>query len=173
MTTTLLVDGSLGQVAPGAVTLANAGELGIASAIPNLTSQIAALASFVPAPISFAQQLATAEQTVSGIQAAIATGLPIPSLDDQLALVAAQLAALQAAMQLVQLQVDAINLIASGFSVGGLVAYGFDGATAAFGTELDGAVAAHGSPTGATKAVVVFATTPAALDALSLILVVP
>lgn len=170
MTTAYLGGLDVGAACPGAVACASAGVAGINGAVPDLEARILALQGFVPTPTTLADLLANAQATVQGILNAIAAGVQIPDISAQFAIVAEQLAVLQLQLDLVNQQLGIILALQPYFSVGGLHAYTFDGSTGNLGTELDAAIATEGAPSGATKALLICATTPEAWDALSAIL---
>lgn len=85
---------TVGAAIPGAMAA-------IDLAIPSLQSQIDALLRYSPGALSYAAMLAAAEQMVLDLKAAIAAGLQPPSIDAQIAAVLAQLATLQARLQLI------------------------------------------------------------------------
>lgn len=127
---------SVGGTIPGASAGISAGISGVTAALDNLLAQLAALAAFVPAPISFAQQLALAQSMVVSVNAAIAAGLPVPNLAAQIAIIAAQVAALTAQIAGIQANLAVMTALSSPLAAAGVHAWAYDGATNQFGSEL-------------------------------------
>ncbi len=156
---------TLGECAPGALAIQTAGLTGISLALPDLLARLAALQAFVPQPISFAVMLSLAEQTLQGVQLAIAAGLPVPDISAQMAIVAAIIAALEQALALIQQQVAIIESFNAHFATGGIQALRHSGAANTLGTELGGVVVDAAS----SNSLILIARSPeaeAALDAL-------
>jgi len=160
---------SIGDAVPAAATVSAAGVSGINGALPDLTARLLALASFSPAPVNFALQLALAQSTVASIQSAIALGLPAPSIAAQIAEVAAQVAALEAVLASVEANLATVVDVQAQLSVAGLHSYVYTGDVgdlgAEFTTELAGGLPG-GAPTAAASAVLLITTSPAAWAAM-------
>lgn len=155
---------SVGGAAPGADIAVTAGIAGINAGLTNLLDQLAALTAYVPQPIDFAAQLSVAQQTVAGISAAIALGITPPTLDTQIAVIAAQIAALQATVDSINAQLSILTDLQGPLAAAGVFGYAYDGAVNAFGGELGSALAGGiggGAPTDHANAVVYITTIPA------------
>jgi hypothetical protein len=173
MTIAYLGSLSVGTAVPGASAAITAGLSGINTALPLLADQLAALQAFIPAPISFAAQLALAQNMVLSINAAITAGLPVPDLAAQIAIILAQIAALIAQLASIQAQVDILTALQSPLAAAGVHGYAFDGQTNQLGSELGGELASGvpgGSGTDHANALVLVTTIGATWDAMGLIL---
>lgn len=133
---TVLGSMSLAVALPGADAAAAAGISGINGALPDILSRIAALGAFAPAPISFAADLATANGMIASINASIAAGITPPDLAAQIAIVAAQVAALLATATAVNASLALVVNFASLLTAAGVAGFAFDGAQNVLGSEL-------------------------------------
>lgn len=157
---------TVGQAIPGVELAVSAGIAGVNGALPDITSRAAALAAFQPTPVSFAASLAVGQAAVASVQASIAAGLPVPSIDAQIALVGAQVAALRAQIAAVQVQLDQLVALQSPLLREGVTAWAYEGAGTSLGDELGTAVTvAHG--TAQVRALLLVTTTPETWAALS------
>lgn len=153
MTLTALGTLTIGGSIPGAAAGIAAGIAGINAALPDILARIAALQAFAPAPVSFTAQLSLAQGIVANIQQAITLGLPVPDISAQIALVAALVADIEAVASGVNANLTLLASLQSLLLGGAIVAYAYDGATSAMGTELATATSAgFGGGTGATHA---------------------
>lgn len=141
-----------------------------ADLIVNLQSQLAAQQGLVlalqtnPGKFTMAGSLAFAQELLTSVQAQIALGVELPSIQVQLNLALAVVAQLQIA-------IDA--LLAVEFGTAGVHAYAFDGATSQLGAELGAATSGGfpgGQPTDHANAIVLATSVPAAWAALSKLL---
>jgi hypothetical protein len=166
---TYLGELSIGDALPGANGVAVAGATGINSALPDILARIAALQAFVPLPTSFVEQLATAESIVASVQAGIELGLPVPSLDAQIAQMAALVASLLAQVEAINAQLTLVASFRALLGEAGIHAIAFAGLVGSFGGDVDGALASVGAlvPGESANAVVLLTTSPAAWSALS------
>jgi hypothetical protein len=170
MTATYIGSLSLGVAVPGAEAAAVAGIAGINGALPDIEARIAALEAFAPLPVDFGAQLLLAQQTVISIQSALTLGLPVPSIDDQIALVAAQLAALLATANAVHAQLSIVTGIKSLLEASGAFAYSVTNTVGGVGSDLSSVLAGGvpgGSPGDACHALLLLAVSPATWDAMS------
>lgn len=133
---------SIGDTIPGAVAVGVAGAAGINAALPNITAQLEALAAFSPGAVDFAAQLTLALQTVASIQAGITAGLTPPSISAQIAIIGAQIAALEAAALSINAQLTIITDFQALLSAAGIFAYAYDGDVQDLGDELDAEIGA-------------------------------
>lgn len=158
---TLIVLGGMttGVALPGAALAVTAGIAGIDGAVPDIAARIAALADFAPAEISLTAELALAQQTITAIQATIASGLPIPSISAQIDIAAAQLAVLQAKLEVINTQRAALVSLQGSLDVGGIAGYVYEGPLSSLGDELDAEVG--GIPLGVHAVVLVATNAPA------------
>ena len=119
---------------PGVVTALGVGLAG-------LESQLAALANWKPSvSISFAAQIELCQQIIASLQAALALGIQPPTIEVQINIMVAVVAALKAS---IQLMLDFQTLLASG----GVFAYAWDGPVTAMGAAIT-AQLAGGFPDG-------------------------
>jgi len=168
MTATYLGSLSIGGALPGGVAVGAAGATGINAALPTLLDQLAALAGFVPSPVSFTAQIAGLNAMITGLQASITLGLVPPSVDLQLAELAAMLAALQAQVASIELQLAIITDFAGLLAAAGVHAVAFEGVVGALGAEVAGVLAALPiSQLDPAHAVVLATTVPATWAAMS------
>lgn len=133
---------SIGDTIPGAAAVGVAGAAGINAALPNITAQLEALAAFSPGAVDFVAQLALANSIVASVQAGITAGLTPPSLSVQVALIGAQIAALEAAALSINAQLSIILDFQALLSAAGIFAYAYDGDVADLGDELDAEIGA-------------------------------
>lgn len=164
MTITYLGGLTVGGAVPGADLAVTAGIAGINAGLANLFDQLSALAAYTPTPIDFAAQIGVAQDIVSGLTAAISAGITPPSLGDQLALIAAQVATLTATIDGIEVNLDLLTGLQAPLATAGVHAYAFDGDTDSFGAELDGELAGGvpgGSPSDHANAVAIITTIPA------------
>ncbi len=131
---------SLAVALPGANAAAIAGAAGINAALPDIASRIAALAAFAPQPISFLANIVVAQGIITSLQAAIAGGISPPSISAQIALVAAQLAALELTAVGINASLTIVTDFISALAAAGIDVYAFDGARNVLGSELAAAV---------------------------------
>lgn len=160
---------SVGGAAPGADIAVTAGIAGINAGLTNLLDQLAALTAYTPLPIDFTAQLSVAQDIVTGLGLAISLGLTPPSLDAQLALITAQLAALQLVVDGINAQLSILLGLQAPLAAAGLFGYAYDGAVNALGGELGSALSGGlggGAPTDHANAVVYITSVPAAWDAM-------
>jgi hypothetical protein len=170
MTVTYVGSLSIGDLVPGAAAAAVAGAAGINAALPDIQARIAALASFSPAPVDFAAQLALAQQMVASITASISLGLPVPSIAAQIAIVAAQIAALEASVLAINANLTIVTDFQDLLTAAGIHVYAFDGQVQDLGNELDTELSGGvpgGSPTDASNALVMVTTVSATWTAIS------
>lgn len=157
---------TIGVAVPAAAT-ANAGLLVVGNiAAPNVSAQIAALATFTPSvTIPFPDLLALAQSIIANIQAAIAAIPPIPviSLSAQVALAASITATLNAQLAAISAQLSLQATIAALLATGGVRILVFDGANDVFGSEL---ATALGAGTTHTNAIVLLTTSGATWTAM-------
>lgn len=174
MTITALGSLTVGDINPGAANAVAAGQAGISGALPDLTAKLTALASFTPTPVDFAAQLSLAQQVVAGVQLAITAGISPPSINTQIAEVAAQIGAITAQIAAVNAQLSIIAGLAAPLSVGGIRAWAYSGqvgnAGGELGAELAAGVPGGTGPTQSCNALIVLTTSPAAWSALSAVL---
>lgn len=168
MSVTFLGSMTLGDALPGAVGAAAAGIAGINLALPDILARIAALQSFLPTPVDFTAQLVLAQQTLQSVQATIALGLPVPDISAQLLAVQALIAALLAAVNAVNAQLDLITDFQAILGESGIYAYASDGTVANLGAELSSALSTTPGLAGPMHAnsVILVAATPAAWAAI-------
>lgn len=140
MTITSLGSLSVGAAVPGAATAVAAGTLGINTALPDIMARIEALLAFHPTPITFTEQLSLAQQTIASIQAGIALGLPIPSIELQIANMAALVADLQGQLIAINAQLAILAALQPQLLAVGIAAYAFDGTRSNLGSELAAAI---------------------------------
>lgn len=127
---------SLAVALPGASAAASAGINGINGALPDILSRIAALGAFAPTPISFVADLATANGIITSINASITAGITPPDLAAQIAIVAAQVAALLATASTVNANLVIVANFAALLAAAGVFGFAFDGAQNVLGSEL-------------------------------------
>lgn len=175
MTTTYLGELSIRAALPGASAAALAGATGIAAALPDILARISALQACVPTPVNFAQQLALAEQIVASVTAGIQIGIPVPSIDAQIAAVLALVSSLIAQVTAVHAQLAIVTDFQALLGAAGLHALAYAGPVSSFGGELDSALAIVGtlSPSDTAFALVLLTTSGATWDALTQITVRP
>lgn len=159
MTVSYLGSLTVGAAMPGAVAAIDA-------TLPDLQARMAALASFAPSTGSFSANLSLANQIVASIQAAITAGIEPPSIDAQLAAVAALIADLEASLSF------ALEIVEA-FGVAGIHAYRYSGQAGNLGTEFQAELSGGfpgGTATDATNGILLATTVPAAFAALAKIL---
>lgn len=161
---------SIGGAVPGAAAAAVAGAAGINAALPDILARIAALQAFAPLNVSFAAQLALAQQMVASVQAAITAGISAPSLAVQIAQVAALIAELLAAATAINAQLTIITDFQALLGTAGVHAYAYAGQVQNLGGEMSTELAAGvpgGAPTDASNALVLITTVPATWAAMA------
>lgn len=134
-----------------------------AEAIADLEARITALGAAIPTFTPPAVQLELAKSIVAAIEANIALGITPPSIDLQIGLFLAQIAELEASLQIV---LDIKNL----FAAAGVHVYVYDGDADAFGGELTTELAGGfpgGAPTDHTNAIVLATTSGATWSAMA------
>jgi hypothetical protein len=135
-----------------------------ASAIADLEARIAALGAAIPTFTPPTVQLELAKSILAAIEANIALGITPPSLDLQIGLFLAQIAELQAALQIV-LDVKAL------FAAAGVHVYVYSGTAGDFGADLTTELAAGfpggTGPTQSTNAIVLATTIGATWSAMA------
>lgn len=154
MTVTYGGEVEIAAAIPGAVAALNL-------AIPNLQAQLDALLAFSPGAISFQADLDMALGMVAAIRGAIAIGIQPPSLQAQIDIIFGLLASLQANLA----AIAAFQALLSAR----LFAYGYEGPTNQFGTELQAELSGGypGRPaTEQTHAIVLGAATNASYTAM-------
>jgi hypothetical protein len=170
MTATYIGELSIGAAVPGAELAAAAGVGGINGALPDITARLGALAAFAPLPVNFATQLTLAQSIVASVESAIALGLPMPSIDAQIAAVSALVAELLVTVTAVNVQLAAVLAFQSQLAAAGVFAFAYAGAVNALGADFTTALAAGlpgGAPTDACHALVLATTTPATWTVMS------
>jgi hypothetical protein len=155
---------SIGAAVPGAQLAALAGVTGINLALPDILARLAALQSFAPQPISFGAQLALANQILASITLSISMGLPVPSVDAQIAAVLAIVADLLAAVSQIEAQLAILVDFTDLLGTAGISAYAYAGTVGAFGGELATALGGGGD---ACNALVLLTRIPATWAAMS------
>jgi len=156
---------TVGAAVPGCELAVTAGIAGITGALPDIQARIAALAAFTPVEVNFAADLAVAQATVAGIQLAITSGIPQPTIAAQIAIVSAQLAELQAQAVAVELQLDALVALVAPLAVAGLIGYAYDGDATSAGGEIGAAIVGD-YPSGHVDALVLVTSISGAWSAL-------
>jgi hypothetical protein len=169
MSTTYLGSLTVGGVLPGGVALGAAGVAGINAALPSLLEQLEGLLSFAPTPISLTAQISTLEAMITGLNAAITLGVMPPSLDTQIAGIAALIAALSSVVGGINAQLALITSFQAALGAAGVHAIAFEGPVANLGVELTGRLAAVPglSPGDAAHALTLLTTVPATWAALA------
>lgn len=170
MTVTYVGDISIGQAVPGAAAAAVAGAAGINAALPDILARLAALQNFAPQPVSFAAQLALAQQMVSSIQLSISLGIPVPSIAAQIAAVLALVAELLAAVLSINAQLAIVTDFQVLLGAAGVHVYAYAGQVGSFGGEFSAELAGGvpgGGPTDASNALVLVTTVPATWAAMA------
>lgn len=159
MSVTYLGSLTVGGAMPGAA-------IAIDAALPDIQARLAALAAFTPTAGSFAANLSLAQGIVANIQACMSAGLQPPSIDAQLAAVAALVADLTA-------QLNVALEFTNALAVGGVHAYRYSGQAGSLGSEFQAELSGGfpgGSGSDATNAILLAATVPAAWAALAKVL---
>lgn len=128
------------------MTLVYGGELSIGGVLPGVSAALSvsladiqarvdALLAWHPGVIDFGVSLSIAAQMVVDLKAAIALGITPPSIDAQIAIIAALLATLEAQLQIL-LNIEGLLLTA------GVHLYIYDGTAGALGGEVTTALSA-------------------------------
>lgn len=170
MTVTYIGSLTIGGAEPGAAVAASAGIDGINAAFPDIEARIEALASFSPAPIDFGLSLAIANSIVTSVTAAIAGGLPAPTLDIQIAIVSAQLAALEAQALAIQAQLQVVLDFQALLGAAGVHSYVYAGRVDQFAIEFADELffgLPGGAPDDHANAVILFTSVPGTWSALA------
>ncbi len=157
MTVTAIGEIQLGVAIPGV-------QAALAVSLADLEAKIAALIQFKPIPVNLQLSINLCLDQLKGLQLALSLGLPVPSLDAQIAIILAQLAALRASLQIL---LDLKNT----FEVSAHL-YRYDGAVNAFGTEMQAELSGGlpgGSGSDTAFALTFIATAPASIAALQAI----
>lgn len=160
---------SVGDAIPGAALAVDAGIAGISPGLANLQAQVAALASWTPAPISFAAQITIATDLISSLNAAIGLGLTPPTMSEQIAMISAKISELTSITAGIEAQLAVLTGLQTPLGAAGVHGYAFDGDTDDLGSELDGELAGGvpgGSGSDHANAVVLITTIPATWAAL-------
>jgi hypothetical protein len=147
VTTTYVGGLSVGVAMPGLTAGLAAGVTGINSALPDIEARLAALLAFSPAPISFAASISLCQATLTGLQASLALGLPVPDISAQIAIVLALIGELEAALGLISAQLTIITDLQAVLAEAGLHVWHYNGAASSLGTGMTTALAS-GVPSG-------------------------
>lgn len=133
--------------------------------LPDLQAQLDALLAFSPGAIDFNVNLGIAQQMVLDLQAAISAGITPPSIDAQIAAVAAIIGKLQA-------QIGALVAIA-GLLTAKVYIYKYTGSSDQFGPQLSAALinGFTGNGVSETVAIIIGATASASMNALGAIFI--
>ena len=164
---------TVGGAMPGAQAAGLSGAAGINAALPDILARLAALQAFAPLPVSFAAQLALANQLVQGIQLSISLGIPEPSILAQLAAVAALVADLLAAVSAINGHLSIVLDFQALMTAAGIHVYAFTGLSGNLGAEIAIELATGtpgGAPTDTCNALVLVTTVPATWAALAQIM---
>lgn len=173
MTVTYLGNLTLGETIPAALSLSVAGQAGINLALPDIQARLSALLAFNPQPVSFEAQLALAQSILASVEATIALGLPVPDISAQIAIVLAQIAALETAIAAINTQLEIILSFQTALSTAGIHAYSFTGQTSDMGAEIAAETSGGlpgGGPSDPTTALLLAATEPTAVTSMQTIL---
>lgn len=157
---------SLGVAVPGAASANAALDIACGIAAPNVSAQITAVGNFSPSvSLSFADQIALANQIIANLEAAIAAIPPIPtlSLQAQVDLALAIKADLEVLLATIQAQVAIQVQIASLLATAGVSGYAWDGAKNALGGAISTAL---GPATTHSNAIVLLTTVGASWTAM-------
>jgi len=163
MSLTYLGSLSIGSLIPLGAAAGAAAVAAVQLSIPELKARLEALASFAPTPGSFAADISVAQSIIASIEAAIAVGLEAPSLDAQIAIVAALVAELRAALATIDAQLSVVTGFLALLETGGVFAYAYSGDADALGGALTTELASGfpgGGPTDPTNAIIYATTTP-------------
>ena len=162
---------SLAVAVPGAAAAATAGAVGIGGALPDILARLASLASFTPAPMSFAADLVLAQSVVAGVALAIATpGLTPPDISAQIAIIAGLIASLEAQIGAVNVQLGIVTGFLALLETAGVFAYAYAGRADGIGPALSTELAAGfpgGSGADAANVLILGTITPATWAAMS------
>ncbi|HSC86380.1 MAG TPA: hypothetical protein VLC09_03890 [Polyangiaceae bacterium] len=101
----------------------------LGSVLPDLNARLAALQSFSPVSGSLADSIALAQATLNNLNLALSLGVAVPSLDFQIAEVAAQIAAIEA-------QIALAAGLANALAAVGVHAYHYAGTVASMGSAI-------------------------------------
>lgn len=170
MTTTYVGELSIGGAVPGAAAAAVAGAAGINAALPDIVARLAALQAFAPLDVSFAAQLALAQQMVTSVQAAITAGIAAPSIASQIAQIAALIAELLAAVSAIAAQLTLITDFQATLGAAGVHVYAYAGQVDDLGSEMSAELSGGvpgGGPTDSAHALILITTTPATWTAMA------
>jgi hypothetical protein len=132
-TLTFLGSKTIAATIPGAMASVAIGE-------QQLTAQIDALVAFQPAAVSFPDLIGLAERMLADLNTALAIGVVPPSIDAQIAVMAAVVAGLKAQLAII---LNFYGLCAAA----GVECYVYDGSAAGFGAAMSAATAG-GFPSG-------------------------
>lgn len=155
---------TLAVAVPGAAGAAVAIDVACGIAAPDVTAQLAALASFTPTlSLSFAAQLDIATDILTNINAAIAAGITPPSLDAQVSLSLDIIADLQAKLLSIQAQAAIGIALSDLLATAGVRVLTYAGPQDDFGSEL---ATELGGATTSSNAVVLLTSSGAAWTAM-------